>query len=109
MNDEFPHNVVIKQFVEGEDDGFGGSTKPEWTVKEANFTCFIDTPNATERYNAMQLNHKLDRYMYFPYRTDIIPGMRVIHDDITYETETKAEDQGGMHEIMRIALKEVQS
>lgn len=45
--------------------------------------------------------------MYFPYRTDIMPGMRVIHDDTIFEIETKAEDQGGMHEIMRIALKEV--
>lgn len=104
---EFPHTVVIKKFVEGADDGMGGELPPDWTVKEENFSCFIDTPTAKEVYNAMQLNHKLDRYMYYPYRTDILPDMRVVHDDVVYEAETKAEDQGGMHEIMRIALKEV--
>ena len=107
MNDEFPHTVVIKEYVSGIDDGMGGEKPPDWVEKEADFACFIDTPTAKEVYNAMQLNHKLDRYMYFPYRTDIMPGMRVIHDDTIFEIETKAEDQGGMHEIMRIALKEV--
>lgn len=107
MYEEFPHIVVIKEYGSGIEDGMGGELPPDWTTKEENFVCFIDTPTAKERYNAMQLNHKLDRYMYYPYRTDIVPGMRVIHEDTTYETETKAEDQGGMHEIMRIALKEV--
>lgn len=104
--EEFPHSAIIKEYVSA-DDGMGGEKPPDWVEKENDFSCFIDTPTAKEQYNAMQLNHKLDRFMYYPYRTDIVPGMRVIHDDTIYETETKAEDQGGMHEVMRISLKEV--
>lgn len=105
--DEFPHVVVVLQFVEGTEDELGNVQDGEWLPLYDAFACFIDTPSATEKYNAMQIKHQLDRYMYYAYGADIKPNTRIRFEGVEYEVETDAEDQGGMHEIMRVALKRV--
>lgn len=100
--DEFPHEVSVQ--VEGRvSDGSGGHTSG-WT-ELFQMEAFVDTPSSREQYEAMKLNNPLDRYMYYPYRTDVVPNMRVLFDGDTYEIAGMPEDQGGQHEIMRVALK----
>lgn len=105
--DEFPHTATVLHFVEGSEDELGNVQDGEWLTLYDVFACFIDTPTATEKYNAMQIKHQLDRYMYYAYGADIKPNIRIRFDGIEYEVETDAEDQGGMNEIMRVALKRV--
>lgn len=107
MYDEFPHKVVVLQYVEGSEDELGNVQDGEWLTLYDAFACFIDTPTATEKYNAMQMKHQLDRYMYYPYGADIKPNNRIRFEGVEYEVETDPEDQGGMHEFMRVALKRV--
>lgn len=99
---EFPHSVTVesKQKVS---DGSGGF-KTEW-AKFADMNAFVDTPSSKERLIAQQAQNPLDRYMYYPYRKDILSTMRVIFDGDIYELAGRAEDQGGQHEVMRVALK----
>lgn len=125
LYDEYPHTVIIRHLVEEKtddsgqveydelgnpiyvEDELGNNVSSDWQVFDDNFECFIDTPSADEKYAAMQVNHRLDRFMYYPYRTDVLTGMRVEHEAVLYEVALKAEDQGGLNEIMRVALKEV--
>ncbi|MFL0365377.1 phage head closure protein [Pseudobacillus sp. 179-B 2D1 NHS] len=102
LHDEFPHEVTFTALTSIPDGG-GGSEK-EWkpfTTIEG----FMDTPTSRERYEAMQLNNQLDRYLYYPYGTEVKPNMRVTFEGETYEIAGRPEDQGGQHEIMRLPLK----
>lgn len=107
MYDEYPHVVALQEYVEVQDK-YGNVLKQDWTDGEA-IQCFIDTPSAKEQYNAMQINSRLDCYMYYPYRTDLKKGMQLRYEGELYEINRKPEDQGGMHEIMRASLAEVTS
>ncbi|WP_203364718.1 phage head closure protein [Bacillus sp. REN10] len=100
--DEFPHVVTFKE-LRSVSDGGGGFVKEY--IKFDTFNAFVDTPTSKERYEAMQLNNPLDRYVYYPYRTDIRTDMRMYYDGETYEVAGRPEDQGGQHEIMRLSLK----
>ena len=102
LYDEFPHEVMFQVF-DKVDDGAGGYTE-EWSTY-ATIQAFVDTPSSREAYQAHKLGNPLDRYLYYPYRTDIKPNMRVVYENETYELAGKPEDQGGQHEIMRVALK----
>ncbi|KKB34642.1 phage head closure protein [Bacillus thermotolerans] len=102
LYDEFPHTITFLQNQRVSDGGGGHTTTwgPVLTIK-----VFMDTPSSRERYEAMQLNNPLDRYLYYPYRTDITADMRVEYEKGVYEIAGEPEDQGGQHEIMRVALK----
>lgn len=125
MYDEYPHVVNVLQLIEVEtdetgsveydelgnpiyiEDELGNNVSTNWQSVNDAFVCFVDTPKSFEVYTAMQNNHKLDRFMYYPYNTDITAGMRVEHDGTLYEVTKKPENQGGLNEIMRVALSEV--
>lgn len=104
--DEFPHTVEVveKQRIS---DGAGGY-KTEWMPVDT-VDAFVDTPTSKEQYYAQQLSNHLDRYMYYPYRTDLTSSMRLRYEGEIYEFAGRPEDQGGQHEIMRVALKLVMS
>jgi SPP1 family predicted phage head-tail adaptor len=104
--DEFPHTVEVveKQRIS---DGAGGY-KTEWMPVDT-IEAFVDTPSSKEQYYAQQLSNSLDRYMYYPYRTDLSSAMRLRYEGEIYEFAGRPEDQGGQHEIMRVALKLVLS
>ncbi|KIL45760.1 phage head closure protein [Jeotgalibacillus soli] len=106
MYDEFPHAVRF-QSVQRVPDGGGGFTNT--FVPYTTIYGFLDTPTSNERYQAHQLSNPLDRYLYYPYRNDITSAMRVVCEGEVYELGGKPEDQGGQHEIMRVALKLVQN
>lgn len=102
LTDEFPHVVTFKKLTLTSDGG-GGSVE-SWT-DYATIYAFMDTPSSVERFEAAKANHILDRYLYFPYRTDITPDMRVSFEGELYKAANRAEDQGGQHEIMRLSLE----
>lgn len=99
---EFPHEVEVvrKRKVS---DGAGGF-KTDWYPVD-DFAAFVDTPTSKEQYYAHQLGNPLERYMYYPYRTDLTSSMRLRYEGEIYAFAGLAEDQGGQHEIMRVALK----
>ena len=100
--DEYPHEVEFQTFTKVSD-GAGGNTKT-W-LKVLKFNGFMDTPSSKEIYRAHQLNNPLDRNLYYPYRTDIDPKMRCLFEGDTYELVGRPQDQGGQHEVMKVALK----
>lgn len=100
--DEFPHEVEVVQ-KKKVSDGAGGF-KTEWTLVDTLET-FVDTPTSKEQYYAQQLGNPLQRYMYYPYRTDLISSMRLRYEGEIYAFAGRPEDQGGQQEIMRVALK----
>lgn len=102
--DEFPHEVTLLTLKEV-NDGMGGKTK-KWVPGETLFG-FMDTPTAKEQLYAMQMSQKLDRYFYYPYGQELPPNYRIRFENIDYEIAGEGEDQGGMHEVMRMPLKKV--
>lgn len=102
MYDEFPHEVDVLE-KRKTSDGAGGF-KLQWVPVET-IAAFVDTPSSKEQYYAQQLGNPLSRYMYYPYRADFKSDMRLQYEGEIYEFAGRAEDQGGMHEIMRVALK----
>lgn len=125
MYEEFPHEVDVLQLIETQTDGngeemydelgnpiyvedeLGNNISDNWQPLYTAFACYVNTPKANERHVAMQLNHKLDRKMYYPHGTDIAQGMRIVHDGVTYEVTKQSENLSGMNEIMRVYLSEV--
>ncbi|MGE8037831.1 phage head closure protein [Lysinibacillus sp. NPDC093692] len=102
MCDELPHEVEVVE-KKKVSDGAGGF-KTEW-VPVDTIECFVDTPTSKDQYYAQQLNNPLERYMYYEYRTDLTSSMRLRYEGEIYAFAGRAEDQGGQHEIMRVALK----
>lgn len=100
--DEFPHKVEVVE-KKRVPDGAGGF-KTEWVEVDA-IEAFIDTPTSKEKLFAHQVQNPLDRYMYYPYRTDLKSDMRLRFEGEIYAFAGRPEDQGGQHEIMRVALK----
>ena len=100
--DEFPHEVEVVQ-KKKVSDGAGGF-KTEWSLVDTLET-FVDTPTSKEQYYAQQLGNPLQRYMYYPYRTDLTSSLRLRYEGEIYAFAGRPEDQGGQHEIMRVALK----
>ena len=103
LTDEFPHVITVlkNQPIR---DKMGGVIDEQWTP-EFNMNGFIDTPTSRERYQAEQMQNPLDRYLFYPYRNDIDSAMRITYENELYELAGRPEDQGGQHEIMRVALK----
>ncbi|MGE8004382.1 phage head closure protein [Lysinibacillus sp. NPDC093216] len=100
--DEFPHTVEVVQ-KKKVSDGAGGF-KTEWVPVET-IEAFVDTPTSKERFYAQQLDNPLESYMYYEYRTYLTSSMSLRYEGEIYAFAGRAEDQGGQHEIMRVALK----
>lgn len=100
--DEFPHTITVLKKTSIPDGGGGSEVtwNPILTMKG-----FVDTPTSRERYQAQQLQNPLDRYLFYPYRNDLDSAMRITYENELYELSGRPEDQGGQHEIMRVALK----
>ncbi|WP_245153939.1 phage head closure protein [Jeotgalibacillus proteolyticus] len=106
--EEFPHEVIIQVHTEPVSDGGGGylpGTGGWMNVDTDDFFGFLDTPTSREIYEAHQLQHPFDRNLYYPYRTDITPKMRVVCEGDIYEIVSKPMDQGGQNEIMKVPLR----
>lgn len=99
---EYPHVVVFKTFTKVPD-GAGGYVQ-NWTPT-LTIQGFLDTPSSREIFTAQQLSNPLDRNLYYAYRSDINEKMRCTCEGDTYELIGKPQDQGGQHEVMKVALK----
>ena len=104
MYDEFPHTVEIKE-EKSVPNGSGGSTK-KWEVT-SEFECFMDTPSTSRLVEMKQLGVSFHRDIYFSYEELIPLTARIEFEGVEYTAAGEAEDQGGMHEIMRLPLKRV--
>lgn len=102
MYDEFPHTVEVVE-KKRISDGAGGF-KTDWHPIDT-LVAFVDTPTSKEQYYAQQLGNPLERYMYYPYRSDLTSAMRLRYKGELYEFAGRPEDQGGQQEVMRVALK----
>ena len=103
LTDEFPHVVTVlkKQPIR---DAMGGIKDEQWTLI-FKMNGFVDTPTSRERFIAQQTQNPVDRFLFYPYRTDLDSAMRITYENEMYELAGRPEDQGGQHEIMRVALK----
>ncbi|WP_431811394.1 phage head closure protein [Lysinibacillus sp. FW12] len=104
MYDEFPHTVNIKE-EKSVPNGSGGSTK-KW-VKTSELDCFMDTPSTSRKVEMKQLVESFHRDIYFSYEDSISLTARIEYEGVEYTAAGDAEDQGGMHEVMRLPLKKV--
>lgn len=102
--DEYPHTVECLDEVSASD-GMGGMEKIWLPVDTV--AVFLDTPNSQELLYAMQMNRFLDRHMYYPYGLELSEYERFRFEGVDYEPSGDEEDQGGMHEVMRMPLKRV--
>lgn len=99
---EYPHIVIFKTLTKVSD-GAGGYVQ-SWTPT-LTIQGFLDTPSSREIFTAQQLQNPLDRNLYYAYRVDIDAKMRCTCEGDTYELVGKPQDQGGQHEVMKVALK----
>lgn len=104
MYDEFPHIAKIKE-EKSVSNGSGGSTK-KWEVTN-EFECFMDTPSSSRLVEMKQLSVSFHRDIYFSYEESIPLTARIEFEGVEYTAAGEAEDQGGMHEVMRLPLKRV--
>lgn len=102
--DEFPHTVIIKE-EKSVPNGSGGSTKK--LVKTGDLDCFVDTPTSSRLVEMKQLGVSFQRDIYFSYEDSIPLSARIEFEGVEYTAAGDAEDQGGMHEKMRLPLKRV--
>lgn len=102
LYDEFPHVVEVVEKRTTTDDT--GDRETKW-IPVDTIEAFVDTPTSKEKLLAHQVQNPLDRYMYYPYRTDLKSDMRLKYENEIYAFAGHPEDQGGQHEIMRVALK----
>lgn len=99
--DEFPHEITFQEFQIGGSDGAGGWTEGGWT--DVVTTEALVTPiSSREIAQAEQTRNPIDFEVYYPYRTDITPSMRVKYDGAFLSIKTEPMDQGGQHEVMMI-------
>ena len=106
LHDEYPHTVTFWE-QRKIPDGAGGN-EIGW-ASVLSIQGFLDTPNSREIFIAQQRENPLDRNLYYPYRTDINENMRCSCEGDTYELVGKPQDQGGQHEVMKVALKLVKN
>lgn len=106
MYDEFPHVADLKE-QKSTPNGLGGTTK-QWE-KIGEIDCFIDTPTTARLVEASKLGITVHRDMYCEYEDGmaIQTNWRIAYEGQDYELSGDVEDQGGMHEIVRIPLKKV--
>ncbi|MEK4700367.1 phage head closure protein [Solibacillus sp. FSL R7-0668] len=104
MYDEFPHEVTLK-VLKNVPNGSGGVTK-KW-VPERNVDCFVDTPSTNRLVEASKLGITIHRDLYCEYGEEIPTTVRIEYEGIDYVMSGDTEDQGGMHEVLRIPLKKV--
>ncbi|MFS0560136.1 phage head closure protein [Terribacillus sp. 179-K 1B1 HS] len=99
--DEFPHEITFQHEVESQSDGMGGWIPGGWQ-DHATSEALVTPVSSREIAQAEQTRNPIDFEVYYPYRTDITPSMRVKYGDELLSIKTAPMDQGGQHEIMMI-------
>ncbi|MGG3642035.1 phage head closure protein [Bacillus gobiensis] len=99
--EQFPHTIT---FVHQTNvlDGAGG-WETGWDTYDTSEA--LVTPISSREFGqSSQTRNPIEYEVYYPYRTDIKPEMRVIYEDEgeTLAIKTRPMDQGGAHEVMMI-------
>jgi SPP1 family predicted phage head-tail adaptor len=105
--DEFPHKIIFqKQGLVS--DGAGGWIDGGWTNIDGDpgtYPALVTDISGQEFGQAGQTVNPINKEIYFPYRTDIKPNMRVLLEDgSTVAIKSRPLDQGGQHEKMLIQV-----
>jgi SPP1 family predicted phage head-tail adaptor len=99
--DEFPHEITFQHEVQGGSDGLGGWIPGGWQ-DFATSEALVTPVSSREIAQAEQTRNPIDYEVYYPYRDDILPSMRVLYDGKLLSIKSKPMDQGGQHEVMLI-------
>jgi phage head-tail adaptor, putative, SPP1 family len=105
--DEFPHRIKFQRHLL-ESDGTGGWVDKGWENVDPDpgtYPALVTDISSREYGQAGGTVNPIEKEVYFPYRTDILPDMRVLLEDgSAVEIKTRPIDQGGQHEIMMIQV-----
>ncbi|PAD36352.1 hypothetical protein CHH48_05570 [Terribacillus saccharophilus] len=99
--DEFPHEIIFQQEVQGGSDGLGGWIPGGWQDFDTS-EALVTPVSSREIAQAEQTRNPIDYEVYYPYRTDIEPSMRVMYEGKVLSIVSEPMDQGGQHEVMLI-------
>jgi SPP1 family predicted phage head-tail adaptor len=98
-------NLVVFQRKDRVSDGAGGWTYDWVNVDEEPYPAFVTDISSREYGQAAQTVNPIEKEIYFPYRTDILPSMQVVlEDESIVAIKTRPIDQGGQHEVMLIQV-----
>lgn len=106
MYSEFPHRIVIEKQGPPIPDELGGFISNGTESIEVD--AFVDTPKTFERLEAQKLEHTFDRYVYVKNNIGNLIDTkqdRILYQDVSYRIVSDLEDQGGIGEIYRFAIK----
>ncbi len=107
--DEFPHRIRFQRHNIVSDGGGGWETpagEEEWLdVDPDPYPAFVTDISSREYGQAGGTVNPVEKEIYFPYRTDILPDMQVLLEDgSAVSIKTRPIDQGGQHEVMMIQV-----
>lgn len=105
-NDEFPHKVTFQRKDRVSDGGGGWIESWKNVDKDPNtYPAFVTDISSREYGQAGGTVNPIEKEIYFPYRSDILPDMRVLLEDgSAVSIKTRPIDQGGQHEVMLIQV-----
>lgn len=98
-DEQFPHEITFLRLT-NVSDGAGGW---ETTWETYDTSKALVTPISSREFGqSSQTRNPIEYEVYYPYRDDIKPEMRVIYNGETLAIKTRPMDQGGAHEVMMI-------
>ena len=105
MSSRFYRHLIEVLVQKRVPNGEGGFTN-QWTVAQS-FNGLLDTPNTSKQLQAMQMNKRLDRELYYPFGITIPSTARIRCEGVQYEQMGLPENQGGQNRFMCLPLSEV--
>ncbi|MGG3662097.1 phage head closure protein [Bacillus gobiensis] len=98
-NEEFPHEIIFIHQTNVSDGAGGWETG--WVTYDTSEA--LVTPISSREFGqSLQTRNPLEYEVFYPYRTDIKPEMRVRYDGETLAIKSRPKDQGGAQEVMMI-------
>lgn len=105
--DEFSNRIIFQRHNRVPD-GAGGWIDNGWENIDPDpgtYPAFVTDISSREYGQAAQTVNPIEKEIYFPYRTDILPDMRVVlEDESVVSIKTRPIDQGGQHQVMLIQV-----
>ncbi|MGG3625530.1 phage head closure protein [Bacillus gobiensis] len=100
--EQFPHTITFL-YQTSVSDGAGG-WETGWKTYDTSEA--LVTPISSREFGqSSQTRNPIEYEVYYPYRTDIKPEMRIIYEEgetLTLAIKTRPMDQGGAQEVMMI-------
>ncbi|MGG3573906.1 phage head closure protein [Bacillus gobiensis] len=98
-DEQFPHTITFVHQT-SVSDGAGG-----WETSWENYDAIeaLVTPISSREFGqSSQTRNPIEYEVYYPFRTDIKPEMRVKFDGEILAIKSRPKDQGGAQEVMMI-------